>query len=549
MKHVGNGDLESMLLSEEREHPEVRKWSCRLKMSLEIAKGMDFLHSLNPSIIHRDLKTANVSVDCNYFCKIIDFGLSTMRGISRRSAVQSSSISTVMGTVAFTAPEVFLDKVEKKQETKIDVYSFSIILRQLKEMKPVYATMSSAVIHANVLANQRPKLSDNNCSKGFRQLITRCWSDQPDSRLDFGEIITMFEGIIGQTSISCNQSSRGGIDNLATEVDTASMLLDSFDESNLGSTASSSVSTLSDVVPHSGSSRAALSNTVFGSSPSRTSTTLPFTSSVSSVTQSEFDIPTTASVNFLPSLLSLSLHERSGPIMPRVSYGMGGFLDPLPVKNIVAVEESADRIGDTLLHGHHDLDNRLSFVETAQQKPGRIAEEEAHLLPKRWTQLPQLPKRHGFLNCIGTVKGKVVVSGFYNLYLCDILSSDKATVPKSGARIQTVFTANDCLFATYYLQRNSGTGWSLKIVHMILIITCGVISVPWKLGHNWNASVLFRMVTKIYIIGGEYQSGTLGNVLIYDMRRGQQSVSAKLKQARKLCRGLIIDNMLCVVGG
>ena len=46
-----------------------------------------------------------------------------MRGISRRSAVQSSSISTVMGTVAFTAPEVFLDKVEKKQETKIDVYS------------------------------------------------------------------------------------------------------------------------------------------------------------------------------------------------------------------------------------------------------------------------------------------------------------------------------------------------------------------------------------------------------------------------------------------
>ncbi|XP_062508424.1 receptor-interacting serine/threonine-protein kinase 2-like [Corticium candelabrum] len=94
-----NGDLESILLSEEREHPEIRKWSCRLKMSLEIAKGMDFLHSLNPSIIHRDLKTANVLVDCTYHCKIIQFVLSTMRGISRRSAVQSSSSPTVMGTV------------------------------------------------------------------------------------------------------------------------------------------------------------------------------------------------------------------------------------------------------------------------------------------------------------------------------------------------------------------------------------------------------------------------------------------------------------------
>ena len=171
----------------------------------------------------------------------------------------------------------------------------------------------------------------------------------------------MFEGIIGQTSISCKQSSRGGIDNLATEVDagnaissmsiqpvsdtnvssSASVLLDSVDELHLGSTTSSSVSTLSNVVPHSdeshlgsttfssistlsnvlphsGASRAALSNTVFGLSPCCTNTTLPFTSSVSSVTQSEVDIPTTASVNFLPSLLSLSLHERSGPIIPRM---------------------------------------------------------------------------------------------------------------------------------------------------------------------------------------------------------------------------------------
>ena len=42
MEYVGNGDLESMLLSEVREHPEIRKWSCRLKMSLQIAKGMNF---------------------------------------------------------------------------------------------------------------------------------------------------------------------------------------------------------------------------------------------------------------------------------------------------------------------------------------------------------------------------------------------------------------------------------------------------------------------------------------------------------------------------
>ena len=34
---------------------------------------------------------------------------------------------------------------------------------------------------------------------------------------------------------------------------------------------------------------------------------------------------------------------------------------------------------------------------------------------------------------------------------------------------------------------------------------------------------------KIYIVGGEYQSGTLGNVLMYDMQSGHHSVSAQLK--------------------
>ena len=62
------------------------------------------------------------------------------------------------------------------------------------------------MIGANVLANQRPKLSDNNYSKGFRQLITRCWSDQPDSRLDFGSknnYETYTRQVVGLFSYNC----------------------------------------------------------------------------------------------------------------------------------------------------------------------------------------------------------------------------------------------------------------------------------------------------------------------------------------------------------
>ena len=70
MEYVEYGTLEEMLFSEENNHPIIKQWDCRIRMALEIAKGMDYLHSLPTPIIHRDLKTANVLVGNNYSCKV-----------------------------------------------------------------------------------------------------------------------------------------------------------------------------------------------------------------------------------------------------------------------------------------------------------------------------------------------------------------------------------------------------------------------------------------------------------------------------------------------
>lgn len=70
MEYMENGDLENMLLSEVDRHSCVKQWDCRTRMGLEIALGMEFLHSRKPPIIHRDLKTTNVLVDNNYSCKV-----------------------------------------------------------------------------------------------------------------------------------------------------------------------------------------------------------------------------------------------------------------------------------------------------------------------------------------------------------------------------------------------------------------------------------------------------------------------------------------------
>jgi len=49
---------------------QVANWLRRLGMILDAAKGMQYLHSCNPPIIHRDLKSPNLLVDKNYNVKV-----------------------------------------------------------------------------------------------------------------------------------------------------------------------------------------------------------------------------------------------------------------------------------------------------------------------------------------------------------------------------------------------------------------------------------------------------------------------------------------------
>ncbi|XP_062512524.1 dual specificity protein kinase shkC-like [Corticium candelabrum] len=191
MEHVQYGDLEKMLLSTDVLQ-RIQFSHHRIRIAQEIAKGMNYLHSLQPPIIHRDLKTANVLVGSGYCCKIIDFGLARVRDISQRTT------GSVQGTVAYTAPEVFSGTVERNKEMKVDVYSYAMILWQMNEMKQIYAGVSPTVIRVNVLAGQRPLLSDDSCRQEFRDIIERCWDGQPDSRLHFREIVTMLDGIMRQ---------------------------------------------------------------------------------------------------------------------------------------------------------------------------------------------------------------------------------------------------------------------------------------------------------------------------------------------------------------
>ncbi|XP_052621961.1 probable serine/threonine-protein kinase SIS8 isoform X2 [Lactuca sativa] len=51
----------------------------RLRIALDAARGMNYLHNCTPVIVHRDLKSPNLLVDKNWVVKVCDFGLSRMK--------------------------------------------------------------------------------------------------------------------------------------------------------------------------------------------------------------------------------------------------------------------------------------------------------------------------------------------------------------------------------------------------------------------------------------------------------------------------------------
>jgi sterile alpha motif and leucine zipper-containing kinase AZK len=69
----------------------------RLKMALDVAKGMNYLHSSHPTIVHRDLKSPNLLVDKNWVVKVSDFGMSRLKHHTFLSS--KSTAGTVISSI------------------------------------------------------------------------------------------------------------------------------------------------------------------------------------------------------------------------------------------------------------------------------------------------------------------------------------------------------------------------------------------------------------------------------------------------------------------
>lgn len=143
------------------------------QVCIDVGCAMEYLHSLSPAIIHRDLKSHNILRSFSGVYKLCDFG-------------QVKVKNTMAGTPIYMAPELFLNKPFNKSA---DVYSFGMLLWEIFNKEIPFYMVDVADIRSRVIAGERPRLKHYSMPAGVSKLISACWSEHGEERPSFPDLV------------------------------------------------------------------------------------------------------------------------------------------------------------------------------------------------------------------------------------------------------------------------------------------------------------------------------------------------------------------------
>lgn len=120
-EYMASGSLEKHLF---RRVCTTLTWSRRMKIALDAARGLAFLHVSERPIIYRDFKTSNILLDADFNAKLSDFGLAKDGPMGDQTHVSTR----VMGTYGYAAPEYVMTG---HLTARSDVYGFGVVLLEM----------------------------------------------------------------------------------------------------------------------------------------------------------------------------------------------------------------------------------------------------------------------------------------------------------------------------------------------------------------------------------------------------------------------------------
>ncbi len=141
-----------------------------IEWAKDLCSALDYLHSMNPPIIYRDMKPSNIMLKPDGKVKLIDFGT------AKEFDVESNADTTALGTRGYAAPEQFGDARGRgihKTDARTDIYSLGATLYHILTGK----NPSEPPYVIKPIREWNPALSS-----GLEKIINKCTMPDPEAR-------------------------------------------------------------------------------------------------------------------------------------------------------------------------------------------------------------------------------------------------------------------------------------------------------------------------------------------------------------------------------
>ncbi|RLN56191.1 hypothetical protein BBJ29_003807 [Phytophthora kernoviae] len=166
----------------------------KARIALHVAHSLTYLHSLDPLVLHRDLKSKNILLTANGDAKITDFG------VSRES--NDRTMTAGVGTSLWMAPEVMMGD---RYGVSADIFSFGVVLSELDAHVLPYAAAKetdsgrvipdTALLQLVSLGRLRIEFSPH-APQALVDLAHACVDLDPEARPSAGEVLYQLQLIM-----------------------------------------------------------------------------------------------------------------------------------------------------------------------------------------------------------------------------------------------------------------------------------------------------------------------------------------------------------------
>ncbi|KAL3669711.1 hypothetical protein V7S43_005092 [Phytophthora oleae] len=199
LEYMNGGELRTLLDKYEEEKHPIGFNRQKITIALHVCHALTYLHSLLPSVIHRDLKSRNILLDGEMKAKLSDFG------ISREQL--DRTMTAGVGTSLWMAPEVLLGEW---YDDKVDMFSFGVVLSELDVHTRPYARvkkqnfdskgreMTESVLLEKVALGHVQVEFSTSSPKAIVNLGRACISIDPTQRPSAAEALYRLQVILSQ---------------------------------------------------------------------------------------------------------------------------------------------------------------------------------------------------------------------------------------------------------------------------------------------------------------------------------------------------------------